>query len=160
MVAHLTLMRGISGSGKSTLAEQMSDEIGAVIVSRDQLRESMFGSSNNDYYARPGLNQRENQVSKQEEALVWMWLKEGKYVILDNTNLYGRNYMRITNPLINMGVSVSVTPVECELEGALERNRLRAESGGRDVPEDVIIKQHDRMRSLSRNGWLYKVTIP
>lgn len=137
----LTILRGLSGSGKSTWAES---QMGAVVVSRDKLRVAVFGSDGQDYYKRKDLRDCEDLITKLEHAAVKAGLAAGKHVISDNTNIDVKYMKPIAHIAYAMGMPVQVKVFDVPLHTALERNKARAAMGGRNVPEDVIRKQHDR----------------
>lgn len=142
-MSKLTIMRGLAGSGKSTYAESVP---GAVVVSRDRLRLALFGSDNQDYYKSADLKQREDFITKVEQNAIREGLRAGRHVISDNTNIetkYMKPFYKIAHAV---GAEVEVKVIDVPLHTALERNRNRAAMGGRDVPEDVIRKQHDRFQ--------------
>lgn len=142
-MSKLTICRGLSGSGKSTWSEAQED---AIVVSRDRLRVALFGSDGVDYYQSPDLRSREDYITKVEHAAIRDGLKAGKHVISDNTNIE----VRFMKPLAKIAHAESA-PVEVKvfdvpLGTALDRNKIRAAAGGRNVPESTIRKQYERFK--------------
>lgn len=137
----LTILRGLSGSGKSTWAES---QMGAVVVSRDKLRVALFGSDGPDYYKRRDLRDCEDLITKLEHAAIKAGLLAGKDVISDNTNIEVKYMKPIAHIGYALGATVNVRVFDVPLKTAVIRNAMRAQLGGRNVPEDVIRKQHDR----------------
>ena len=81
---------GISGSGKSSFATSyISKDKTAIRISRDSLREMIVPRSTKDpqYYKRPDLFQLESIVSVIEDISFEIALKQGRSVVMDNTNL-------------------------------------------------------------------------
>lgn len=139
----LTVLRGVSGSGKSTWA---SAQHNAVVVSRDGLRVALFGSDGPDYYEASDLRAREDLITKVEHAAIRDGLRAGKHVVSDNTNIETKYIKPIVKIAHAEHAPVEVKVFEVEAAKAIMRNRLRAKGGGRDVPEQVIRKQHSRLQ--------------
>jgi len=143
-MSKLTILRGVSGSGKSTWAEQQN----AVVVSRDKIRLAVYGSDGPDYYNadKDVLSQREQTVTLAEHGMIDHLLRNGSDVIVDNTNIewkYVNGYVKRARKL---GAEVEIKVFDVPLATALGRNQMRAYGGGRNVPEDVIRKQHQRFQ--------------
>lgn len=142
-MSKLTISSGVSGSGKSTWAESVP---GAVIVSRDALRVALFQRDDAEYYRRKDLRECEDYITKVEHAAILNGLKAGKHVISDNTNIEVKYMKPLLKIAYSVGAEVERKVFDVSLHTALSRNKLRAMMGGRDVPEDVIRKQHDRLQ--------------
>lgn len=134
-MTNLTIMRGISGSGKSTRALDLARRTGAAVVSRDDLRQALFKK---DF----GEGVDEDVVTEVEHAALRAILSSGRDAISDNTNLTQRYLTKLVNIGHEFDATVKVETTTATLEEALERNRLRGESGGRFVPDHVIERQH------------------
>jgi predicted kinase len=137
----LTILRGLSGSGKSTWAESQPN---AVVVSRDKLRVALFGDDGPDYYKRSDLRKCEDLITRVEHEAIKRGLLDGTHVISDNTNIEVKYMKPIAHIGYSLGHAVQVRIFDVPLHTALNRNKQRAILGGRNVPEDVIRKQHDR----------------
>jgi predicted kinase len=99
MTQRLILTRGLPGSGKSTLAKQMVDESkgGLVRIERDLLRDQLYnsrmyvapeGSSPEEIQAvKDYVSERENTITTVQFSAAEGALREGKDVILSDTNL-------------------------------------------------------------------------
>jgi predicted kinase len=142
-MSKLTIMRGISGSGKSTWALA---QWGAVVVSRDSLRETFFGSSDQDYYQRGDLRSTESLITQIQDSAIESALRSGYHVIVDNTNVEWKYVKQIAAIGQKVGVNIVVKTVDVPLSTALERNRKRGIMGGRAVPDEVIRKQHSQLQ--------------
>lgn len=79
MTGHLILTIGLPGSGKSTWARE---QVGAVIVERDALREELTGDMRN--------HTQESRVTRVANERVFDALAAGKTVIVADTNLRAR----------------------------------------------------------------------
>lgn len=143
----LTILRGLSGSGKSTWAES---QFGVVVVSRDTLRVALFGSDGPDYYRRPDLRACEDMITKVEHEAIRAGLASGKHVVSDNTYIEWKYVKPIAAIGFKMGADVEVKVFDVPLSTAIERNKMRASLGGRNVPEDVIRKQHERFQQTKK----------
>lgn len=149
----LTIMRGPSGSGKSTWSSGVPN---AVIVSRDALRLALFGDESQAYYQRPDLRQCEELVTVAEHAAIKAGLSAGKHVISDNTYIEPKFMKGVIKIAHSVGAKVEVKVFDVPLRTLLARNAMRAAHGGRDVPEEVIRKQHDRFQHTKN----YEIEVP
>ncbi len=140
----LTILRGLSGSGKSTWAESQAGN--PVVVSRDRIRASVFGSDDQDYYQDPNLRKKEDLVTAMQDAAIEEALRAGMGVIVDNTNIEWRFVTAIAAIGYRVGAEVETKTFDVPLSVAVERNEKRAAMGGRNVPLDVIKKQHSRFQ--------------
>ncbi len=143
-MAKLTISRGISGSGKSTWARQQS----AFVISRDDLRVQYFpGFSPEEYYKAAGLGEREDSITRIQDATITVMLKAGNDVIVDDTNInwsYVKRFAKIANRL---GAEVEVKVFDVDLTTATMRDTYRGMNGGRQVGDEVIRKQYNRFKS-------------
>lgn len=139
----LTILRGTSGSGKSTWARQQN----AIVVSRDDLRVAFYGSDGPEYYEvkKELLREREDFISKVEQATIRAALREGKDVISDNTHTMMKYVNRVAKVGWQEGAEVELKVFEVPLITAQMRVRTRAHMGGRDVPAEAIKRQHDQL---------------
>lgn len=140
----LTILRGAAGSGKSTWARA---QVGAVVVSRDDLRAALFGSGDQDYYDVPKavLFAKEDLVSTVEAATIKAALLAGRNVIADSTHTAFKYVNRIAKIGWSVDAEVELKVFEVPLQIALNRNDMRALNGGRFVPHDTIKRQHDQL---------------
>lgn len=149
--AEIYCLVGISGSGKTTLAHKMAREMktNAVIVSRDSLREMLFGyvPSTIGHYYRLGADDRnicERRVTDLQDQIVKAQLQGDVNVILDNTHLK----LKYINQVKAYGVPVNFIKVDCALEDAVERDLCRSLSYGRTVGHEVIKQQEKDFKQL------------
>lgn len=129
----LIIARGVSGSGKSSWANDMMINAGFQIVSRDIIRQRLFGFES---------MQDEEWVSATEITDLRYHLSKGRDVISDNTNIKTRYVQNIANIGYEYGAEVSIKSFDVPLVECLFRNKLRGDKGGRFVPEEVIRKQY------------------
>lgn len=122
----IKVTRGLPGSGKSTWAKTWvaADQDNRARVNRDDIRITLFGRTR-------GVD--ENLVSRVEEHMVREAAKAGKDVVIDAMHLkaaYVKRWQKFgTVELVDFPVPVDF---------AVEQDRLRGESGGNLVGEDVI----------------------
>lgn len=146
-MAKIIILSGISGSGKSSFASTTvrHNPERYIVVNRDKLREAHYGyleDTISEYYHRNDLNYLENQITAVQDNLIEFWLKKGKDVIIDNTNLKS-SYIKHFD---KFGVETEVMFFDVTLKEALTRNMGRK----RQVDEDVIIKQYEQYLNLRR----------
>ncbi len=132
--------RGLPGAGKSTWAAAWRDvdPEHRVIVSRDQIRFELYGQYN-------ALTQaQENHVTYVQTDVIEQTLRQGKSVIVDDTNLEREHLDQWTHLAESRGVVCEVIVINTPLTECLRRNRNRAAAGGRFVSEQVI-RDMDRL---------------
>lgn len=135
------ILKGLPGSGKSTLAKKMLAENPGNIkrLNKDELRSML----DNSYHTTAN----EKFVERLRDLMLIEALKEGKHVIIDDTNLSDRPVERITQLVQKYRkdsgdvVQIEVIPVEASLEEAIERDNKREKKVGRDVIVRMY-KQH------------------
>lgn len=155
----LIITRGISGSGKSTWARA---QFGYVVISRDDIRASLFGSDGPEYYSVPkeALKANEDLVSKVEQAAVKSALLAGRNVISDNTYTMMKYVNQMAQVGWSVGAEVELKVFDVPLDMAILRVKARSKKdGGRDVPVEAIKRQHDQLVG-SKNHKLIKPTPP
>lgn len=136
-MGRLILTNGLPGSGKSTWAvEQINKNPENICRSnRDDIRSTLFGDS---YHDKVPDKKSENQVSQVQQQQIKNALGKGKTIIVDDTNLNIRKINILANIAKNYGVVPEFESFDVPVEECKRRNRLRAEQGGRFVPEEVI----------------------
>lgn len=140
-MSKILILCGISGSGKSTFASTTvrHNPERYVIVNRDKLREAHYGYTEetvNEYYHRNDLSYLENQITAVQDNLIAFWLKRGKDVIIDATNLK----LSYQQEFGKFGFPTEVIYFDVTLKEALTRNMGRK----RKVDEKVIEKQYSQ----------------
>jgi predicted kinase len=145
----ITLMIGISGSGKSTWAkQQLITQPNTVIVSRDAIREQIFGydpTTVSRYYEQPNLAKKEELVTQVEQSQIEAAMALGYDVIVDDTNLTQKV---IRGFFAKFPQAIFLYKVcECDVEEAIARCNVRA----RKVSADVIRAQNTKLKALLPN---------
>lgn len=140
----MILTVGVPGSGKSTVAKQIkaADPENVVIVERDQTRSNLFGEK---YHKGNFPKREENQVTAVNNALIKKGLREGKTVIVSDTNLNFRTVGALAKTARDYGADLSFEHLDVDPQECKRRNRARGAAGGREVPDHVM----DRMISQS-----------
>lgn len=139
MSGKLVLSHGLPGSGKSTQAEKMveKDPMNTIRANRDDLRE-IVAPEGAEYHNGQPRKEVENGVSNLQREIIEKGLREGKTVIVDDTNL---NVGRMT-PLIQLAkkhkAEIEQYHVDTPVEECKRRNNARGDAGGRRVPDFVI----------------------
>lgn len=135
--SRLTILRGLPGSGKSTHARAMEHALGAVVLSRDSMRD-MFHPSGHEGRL---TSVEENIISDTLRAIAVRLLGEGREVVIDATNLrdkYVREWAKVAH---GRGHHFDIEDFRfVPLEKCLRRNAQRE----RRVPEGVIRDMHQR----------------
>ncbi len=135
----LLILRGIPGCGKSTFAHQwLRDNPNGIRVNRDDIRMQMFGKE---------VGVDEDIVTSVEHQMVETALKRGRSVIVDDTNIRHKYIKAFVSIAKRHGVAVAIKQFNVDVDVAVERNTVRAALGGRDVPEMVIRKMHQQLKS-------------
>lgn len=134
-------LRGISGCGKSTYANELKQQ-GWAVVSRDAIRESIF----KDYGSVD-----ENAVTVIQDASIDALLSAGRNVVIDDTNIRLKYLKRFAEIAAKHNASFDVKQFECTVNEASHRVLQRYAAGGRLVPEDVIKKQAQGLKSSKVN---------
>lgn len=133
----LIICRGISASGKSTWAKAWASAAPArVRINRDDIRFQMYGT----YHGEPI---DENVVTKVEDSMIAAALSSGSSVVVDDTNIRHAFVKRIAEIGQAHGATVSVKHFHISLDEAKVRNAGRE----RKVPEDVLAKQYESLKS-------------
>lgn len=133
----LLAMRGISGSGKSTYVETLKQQ-GWAVVSRDNIRETVF----KDYQSVD-----EDAVTAIQDNMIGVLLKAGRNVCVDDTNIRVKYLRRFAEIAAKHNAEFDVKTIHCDIDEAIRRVQARAAAGGRDVPEGVIRKQAQGLKS-------------
>lgn len=147
------VMRGLPGSGKSTWAKQLLSEYPNSYkrINRDELR-IMF---DNGYMS----NGNEKFIKQVRDMLIVKALKEGKHVIVDDTNLSEKSLTRIQQLVTEFNkehqdeVMVEIREMEATLAACIARDAQR----DKKVGENVIRKMH---RQFFDAGSMYRKQDP
>lgn len=147
-MSKITVLSGISNSGKSTFASELVQQHpqAFIVVNRDKLREAHYGYTEEtvkNYYTHKDFNYMESQITAVQDKLIDFWLRKGKDVIIDATNLK-KAYIEEFN---KFGVPTEVKFFDITLKEALTRNMSR----NRKVDEEVIERQYSQYINLRKN---------
>jgi len=86
-MSNLHVLIGLPAVGKSTRSKEMSDELNAIVLSSDNLREELLGDVNDQSQNEMIFNELHKRVNQ--------YLAEGKDVIYDATNLNRKRRMHL-----------------------------------------------------------------
>ncbi len=127
------ILKGLPASGKSTFARNLLEENKGQWkrLNKDELR-AMLDNGNHS-------TANEKFVEKVRDFMLIEALKEGKHVVIDDTNLSDRPVDRITQVVQKYAkdagdqVKIEIKEMETSLEEALERDEKREKKVGRNV---------------------------
>ena len=143
----LTIYRGLPGSGKTTAAKfaRALEPDNTVRINRDALRNALFGSDSQDYYAcgKEVLYRKEKLITTVQHDAIRDALREGKNVLVDDTNLPVRTGRGLRKIAVAAGAEFSMVDMsDVPLEVCLARNAARKDK--EPVPEAVIRSMYER----------------
>lgn len=135
------ILKGLPASGKSTYARQLLDEQKGVWkrLNKDELRMML---TNNHH-----TKSNERFVERMRDLMMIEALKEGKHVIIDDTNLSDRPVLRIENLLREYTketgdqVQIEIKEMNVSLEECVERDKTREKHVGEEVIQRMY-RQH------------------
>ncbi|MBM4707875.1 AAA family ATPase [Rhodococcus hoagii] len=134
-MATLKITRGYPGSGKTTWA---IEQVGAVPISRDDLRRALFNKMH-------GLtSEQEGQVTKAQLAQVTALLQAGIDVVVHDTNLRLNVARDFADLAAKVGADFACVDFRLSAEECIERDQFRFEHGGRAVGGKVIRRMAQR----------------
>jgi predicted kinase len=138
----LIATRGLPGSGKSTLARTWMLEApeSRVVVNRDNTRFALYGK-----YADlpPG---GENLVSHAQHGMIETFLRKGKDVYVDDTNLNAKFAKELLKLAARVGAEFEWDdrPLDVPVQTCIARDIARGAKGERRVGQDVIMSFYNR----------------
>lgn len=144
----ITILSGISGSGKSTTAKKMWDDdpLNIIIVSRDKIRELLFGYSESniyEYYDSKDFNKHEQEVSNYQNLIIERALYDDKSVIIDNTNLNNKYILEFLNTYFHRDkIQLIIHHTDKRLAYSRQFNRVR------QVTNNIIDNQYNQLLKL------------
>jgi predicted kinase len=125
------ILIGAPGCGKSTHAEKLvKDNPNLVRVCPDDFRALLGTDSGDQSVSWPAFKA---SYEAMETAL-----SEGKGVVIDATNMYRKARKEWIKIARKYNTTINALVFMPSKEVLLERNKLRGEAGGRNVPESVI----------------------
>lgn len=128
--AELLMLWGLPASGKTTHAKGLKTH---VRVNKDDIR-NMFGSSVN-----------EAAVIACQDAAIQALLKDGKSVVVDDTNLNPWHQKRLRNMAICCGSKFTMLKFDTPLEVCIERDSKRE----KPVGAEVIVGMYEKHVKIS-----------
>lgn len=140
-------LRGLPGSGKSSIADAwLAMDDGRMLLNRDNFRQTMYG--------KPwGLaKHQEDAITGMVHGGITRGLAGGDDVIIDETMLPRRRVREIGAMAVAEGADFVVITVDPPLDEVLSRAAARADSGGRDVPVEVIRGMAKKFGPLSKQA--------
>lgn len=137
MGGKIVFSHGLPGSGKSTIAEKMvaEDPQNRLRANRDDIRTALFGES---YHSKTPDKKSENKVTHVQKEIIKKALREGKTVIVDDTNLSAGRLKPLVQLAKEYKAEIDQYHVDVPVEECIRRNNLRGDQGGRRVPDFVI----------------------
>lgn len=125
------ILKGLPASGKSTWAKQLVDgKPGAYKrINKDDLRAML----DNSYHSKGN----EKFVLAVRDFLILEALKDGKHVIVDDTNLHAKHEARIRELVAGKNVDVQVREFDVDVEECIKRDLKRPNSVGAHVIREM-----------------------
>ena len=123
-------MVGLPASGKSTHAQTLADRYNAIICSSDNIRVELFNDVNDQLH--------NTEVFKELYKRIKNYLRDGKDVIMDSTNISYKRRMAFLAELTNIPCEKICILMATPYEECLRRNAERE----RKVPEHVIKRMY------------------
>ena len=154
----LILARGLPGSGKSTWAKTWVEEDpeNRARVNRDDIRWVLF----KQYYLSPDAHgttqEKEAQVTHVQNNLTQKALKEGKSVVIDNTNLDPRVFREFGKIASQYEAHLTNKDFHIDIEECIRRNNARE----RVVPEHAIRNMQNNYMGPNGEFALFPGTYP
>lgn len=121
----LIMLKGLPASGKSTWAKQKATDHGYKRVNKDDLREMIDSSK--------WSKQNEKLILEARDSLVKLWLREGKHVIVDDTNFSPKHESKLKELAKANGAQFQIKYFDIDLDEAIRRDQLRQKSVGSKV---------------------------
>lgn len=128
-MAKMIIMRGLPGSGKSTLAKKMMEESGNLVrINKDLLRTMLHFDK---------FNFKNEDITREAAfILADTFLRDGKSVIIDDTNLNPKTAKSWADLALNCEAKVEYVDVDTPYDECISRDALRE----KPVGEAVIFK--------------------
>lgn len=139
MPGKMIITHGAPGSGKSTIANKLveKDPMKAIRANRDDLRE-IIAPEGAEYHNGTPRPEVEKAVGELQHEIIEKGLREGKTVIVDDTNLNPRRVVPLVKLAQKHNAEIEQIHVNVPIEECKRRNHARGDAGGRRVPDFVI----------------------
>ncbi len=146
----LVMVGGVPGTGKSTVASAIGAELGAVVLSSDELRKDLAHLGPDEHARSPvdsGLYAPERRAEVYEEMLVeaGLLLARGESVVMD-ASWSGADQRRLAESL-GRERGVEVVAIECVVDATTARQRIAHRMSTPGVPSDATPDVADHMRA-------------
>lgn len=145
----LVLVVGLPGSGKSHFTSGLSRSVPAVVVRTDEVRKILF--------SRPAYTARESGVVyRTSHYLIEEYLKQGKNVIFDGTNLSESGRKAVYGIAERTGARLLVVHViapEPLIRDRLERREVQGDTALSEASWPVYLRMKERFEAIRREHW-------
>lgn len=131
----ITMMVGLAASGKSTYAKKLANDTDAIILSSDAIRWELFGDETDQ--------EHNQQVFQELHKRAKQWLKSGRSMVYDSTNINSKRRRAFLNELKKIDCTKECIIMATPYEQCLENNRNRE----RKVPEWVIERMYRKWQT-------------
>lgn len=137
---------GVPASGKTTWAEKYCEKGNVVNVNRDDTRQALFGPFKWGEY--DFVKNKEELVTKTNKDKILIALKQGKDVVVSDTNLYPERRAEFRAIAEQFGAEYIEQLFHINYETALARDNAREMSVGAKVLTNMLQVYHKQNRDL------------
>lgn len=128
----IVFLKGLPASGKSTWAkEQCSILPNTIRVNKDDIRSMLGGQFSHE---------KEDFVLKIRDVIVLLALREGKTVIVDDTNFHEKHYKRMEEIAKDFDKPIVVKEFDTDVDECIRRDAERINPVGKKVIMDMYRK--------------------
>ena len=144
------ILKGLPASGKSTIAKELVAKSGYNYqrINKDDLRHMLHDSQ--------WSKNNEKIILKTRDALINLYLSEGKSVIIDDTNFHQPHIDTIKSIAEKYGAECEVRFIDTPLEECIARDLKRPNSVGKDV----IMRMYNQYLKPKREDCRQDPTLP
>jgi len=127
----LIILQGLPASGKTTFAKKLIDKHPNQYkrINKDDLRAMIDNSK--------WSKDNEKQIMEARDALIVLYLSNGKNVIVDDTNFHQRHIIQFKNLALEHGAEIEIKFFDEPLNVCIARDKNREKSVGRKVILDM-----------------------
>lgn len=150
MKLEFIMLVGIPCSGKSTLVKSYSF-LNPVVLSTDNYIDAKAKEENATY--SEVFKKYIKEANKDLEVQLKKAIEEERHIIWDQTNV-NADSRRSKLSKIPSTYRKTVVMIDCDLEIALARNKVRGELTGKNIPEEVVESFYSVMQEPTKaEGW-------